>query len=398
MRISTANAFDASIDSLTRRQSDLADAQTKLTSLKRVVRASDDPTAAARAERALASIERGNADQRAVEVSQNAMTLTEAALGDAGELLHQARELLVASGNASFGDAQRKTLAEQLRAVRHQLLAIANRDDGAGLQLFGGHGSSEPPFVDAPGGVQYVGQGGQSMVASSEPLPRTVDGASAWLQARNGNGVFETRVVASTGNAWIDSGRVTQPASLTGSTYRVQFSVSGGATTYSILRDGAATAQTNVPYVAGQSIEIDGLAVTVNGQPANGDTFDAVPSANNLSIFNVLDRVAGELQTTGRNSGAIAQTTVFGLRDLDASFGRLQSLRSQVGETLVRADGVGERIATQKLQAQTERSNAEDLDMVHAVSDFQNQQSALDAALKSYSMVQRLSLFQYLGN
>jgi flagellar hook-associated protein 3 FlgL len=35
--------------------------------------------------------------------------------------------------------------------------------------------------------------------------------------------------------------------------------------------------------------------------------------------------------------------------------------------------------------------------MVQAISSFQNQQTGYDAALKSYSMVQRISLFQYLN-
>jgi flagellar hook-associated protein 3 FlgL len=35
--------------------------------------------------------------------------------------------------------------------------------------------------------------------------------------------------------------------------------------------------------------------------------------------------------------------------------------------------------------------------MVQAVADFQNKQSGYDAALKSYSMVQKLSLFQYIS-
>ena len=50
-----------------------------------------------------------------------------------------------------------------------------------------------------------------------------------------------------------------------------------------------------------------------------------------------------------------------------------------------------------KLAATTERSNAEDVDMVHAISEFQNKQSGYDAALKSYAMVQRLSMFQYIN-
>jgi flagellar hook-associated protein 3 FlgL len=35
--------------------------------------------------------------------------------------------------------------------------------------------------------------------------------------------------------------------------------------------------------------------------------------------------------------------------------------------------------------------------MVQGISDFQSQQVGLEAALKSYAQVQRLSLFQYVG-
>ena len=35
--------------------------------------------------------------------------------------------------------------------------------------------------------------------------------------------------------------------------------------------------------------------------------------------------------------------------------------------------------------------------MTEAISEFQNQQTGYDAALKTYSIVQRMSLFQYLG-
>jgi len=50
-----------------------------------------------------------------------------------------------------------------------------------------------------------------------------------------------------------------------------------------------------------------------------------------------------------------------------------------------------------KLSSQTERSNAEDLDTTQANSDFSNQQTGYDAALEAYSMVQRLSLFNYFN-
>jgi flagellar hook-associated protein 3 FlgL len=72
-------------------------------------------------------------------------------------------------------------------------------------------------------------------------------------------------------------------------------------------------------------------------------------------------------------------------------------VRARTGEALNRMDSVELRIADAKLAAQTERSNAEDLDMVQAISDFQNRQTGYDAALKAYSLVQRMSLFNYIG-
>ena len=98
MRISTLNAFNTGIDELQRRQQDLANARRNwqiFTTGKRVNQASDDPVAAAEAERALATQARATAMQRAVNASQNAMTQTESALGNAGDLLQQARELVV---------------------------------------------------------------------------------------------------------------------------------------------------------------------------------------------------------------------------------------------------------------------------------------------------------------
>ena len=396
-RIATSNAFDSAIDSLMTRQRGLSEAQMQLTSLKRVNRASDDPAAAARAERAMAREQRGEANLRAVEASRTNMSLSESTLGSATELMQQVREALVAAGNASYSDAERARIGESISAMRSQLLALANSADGAGRYLFGGQGSSEPPFVDVPGGVQFRGVPGQ-LAAGGEPgLVLSMDGQGLWLSAPSGNGVFETRAITSTGSAWVNAGSVTNPSALTGSSYSVQFSVAAGVTTYTVLQDGAGTALTNVPYVPGAAIEVDGMALTIQGNPANADVFDAIPSTRSLSAFDMLDRAAVALKTPLRGAGQIKQGVADSLRDLDAVTAQVQSARASAGETLNQLDGNGARLLDANLQASTERSEAEDLDMVKALSDFQRRQTGYDAALKSYSLVQRLSLFQYLN-
>ncbi|MDE2629119.1 MAG: flagellar hook-associated protein 3, partial [Burkholderiales bacterium] len=102
MRISTADSYNTSLDTLMQRQTQLSATQLQMTTGKRVNVASDDPAAAARSERAQAAQQRTVANQRAVDASSNAMTLTESALGDAGGLLQQARVALVAAGNATY--------------------------------------------------------------------------------------------------------------------------------------------------------------------------------------------------------------------------------------------------------------------------------------------------------
>lgn len=397
MRISTASAHAAGVDSLQQRQIELADAQQRLTTGKRVAKASDDPAAAARAERALASEMRADTSQRAVDASKVAMQQTESALGDATSLLQDARDTMVAGGNATYSDKERASLAEKLKALRDQLLVVANRSDGAGMYLFGGQGATQPPFVDAPGGVQYVGVPGQNRTEGSTGLPLTSDGQVGWMSARTGNGVFETKPGAGVTNAWVDAGTVSNPSAITGSSYTLQFSVSAGVTSYAVLKDGNPTAVTAAPYTPDQAITVDGMSFTIHGAPANGDQFDVLPSTPSQSVFDVLDRAITGLATTNRSSAQVAQATAQNLRDVDSVLNNQQAMRAAAGEVLNRIDGDTSRLATQKLASQTERSDAEDLDMVQAISDFQNRQSGYDAALKSYSMVQRLSLFQYMN-
>jgi flagellar hook-associated protein 3 FlgL len=312
LRVTTLAAFNAGINTLQLRQRDMTTSQEQLTSGKRVQRASDDPTAAARAERALVTISRTESDVRALEASRNALTLTERALADAGDLLQQARELTVSAGNASYSPGERDAVAVQLEGLRTQLLAVANRtDDAGGYLFFPGWTGTSPPLsagniasaTPAQLDPAYVAQP-ERMTAGREALPLNVDGLAAWR---------------------IDAG-------------------------------------------TGQS-----------------------------ALFDSLDQTIRDLRDTSATAPGGAAIAAAGIAGVDSSFTTLNLLRARTGELLNRGDMMEGRLADVKLSAQVERSAAEDLDLVQAISQFQAQQSGYDAALKTYSMVQRMSLFQYLS-
>jgi flagellar hook-associated protein 3 FlgL len=231
------------------------------------------------------------------------------------------------------------------------------------------------------------------------------------LSARSGNGLFETRSVSATptqAGAWIDAGRVTDPATFFAATsppavadpanldYQITFGAGPGGTTLTVTKDGAPTALTNVPYTSGQAIELDGMSFTITGTPTPTDSFELHLASNSQSIFDTLDRAVAELRTPLRSGAAVSQGVQRALVETDGSMNALAGLRSRVGEVLNRVEGIGARIVEQKVTAQSERSNAEDLDMVEAISLFQNRQSGYQAALQAYASVQRMSLFDYL--
>lgn len=397
MRIATAYRYDESVDSLQRRQRDLSEVQASMTNGKRINKPSDDPTGAARAERAFLAQQRITANQRLVDASRSALTLGEATVGHAADLLQDARETIVVAGNGSYGAGERAAQVDHLKNLRSQLMVLANQDDGGGGYVFGGQSGHTLPFVDTPQGVKSLATPGQQQLSASEAMPTTLDGGAVWLQASTGNGVFVVDPAAgNAGQGWVTPGAVTDPSVPKGTDYDIVFSVSAGVTTYEIFRDGNPSGVAGEPYLPSRDIAIDGMTLSVGGQPADGDRFELRPSTSDLNPFAALDRAIAVLSDTNAKPGQVAQAVNSGMRDMDALLTHFQAARSYVGATLNRLDSVDSRNQDRVLWAKSVQADAEDVDMVQAVSEFQNKQTGYQAALQSYALVQRMSLFDYI--
>ena len=85
------------------------------------------------------------------------------------------------------------------------------------------------------------------------------------------------------------------------------------------------------------------------------------------------------------------------LANLEAASDHLLGHRARAGVMLNRADSVSMQLQDQSLQARTARSEAEDLDLVEAMTQLQSRQAGYEAALRTYAMVQGMSLFDYMG-
>lgn len=408
MRIATAHSFDTTINHLAKRQADLSSLQESLATGKRVRKASDDPVAATLAETAGNRLSRAQSDLRALESSRASLQQAESGLAESGELIQRVRDLMVSAGNGTFGPSEREDIARQLEGLRDQLLNVANRQDNAGRTLFGGLGGAATPFVDVYGpagtGVQFNGQRGQA-AAGAAALPQALDGDAIWMRIPQGNGTFRLDLDAgNTGGLRTDLGEVTNLSDLTGLRYAISFSEVGGVMSYTVSSFDAANnatpliGQEDVPYEAGKAIQFDGMSMRLVGQPNAGDSVAITPVPGPTDLFQVVQDAVDALRATGPGRGAQqTQQMARAMAELDAGHDRVLLARARAGEWLNRADSLDTMLNNRATGHEVERSRLEDLDLVRGISDFQAQQVGLEAALKSYAQVQRLSLFQFVA-
>jgi flagellar hook-associated protein 3 FlgL len=406
MRVATAHQYDNTIANLSQRQNELSAQQDRISTGRRVQRASDDPVAAVLAETAQNRLSRVQADLRAVEASRTSLQQAESALVESGQLIQEARDRVIAGGNGSYGPQEREDLAKDLEGLRDRLLSVANRQDSAGRTLFGGLGGSSTPFVEVYGtatrGVRFEGLRGQE-AAGNLALPHALDGEAIWMRIPPGNGSFTLGLAGgNTGAVRTDLGQVADPSALTGQAYRLSFAdAADGTLRYTVTNTSTGNpvaGQEDVAYVPGTRVAFDGLSFQLQGTAKAGDAVEVRPVAGPTSLFQVVQDAIDALRHSGPNPGAqLTQAMGRALRELDAGHDRVLQARGQAGQWLNRADATEGLLDGRAVDLSVEKSRLEDLDMIQGISSFQRQQIGLEAALKSYAQVQRLSLFQYVG-
>ncbi|MGF1465927.1 MAG: flagellar hook-associated protein FlgL [Sandaracinaceae bacterium] len=152
MRVSDAMLGELNRAALAEGRAELAEAQRASSTGVRVAEPSDDPVLAARARQSRSTERRAEAIRSIASRAVTTLSTVDGVLGQVTEALSRARELAVQGGNDTLAAGDRAALAKEVRALRSQLIDLANtRVDGE--YVFGGLAVDRPPF-DATGAFQ----------------------------------------------------------------------------------------------------------------------------------------------------------------------------------------------------------------------------------------------------
>jgi len=397
-RISTLMQFMMGERAISARQRELLDAQSRVSSGRRIGVPSDDPIGAATSAALHAGLSQLDQFGSNQSHAQYLLSQGESAVTQVSDVLQQAKEKLLGAANGTVDDSQRQMYARDLEGLLAQMVGIANTVDGVGGFLFAGAREGAAPFGQSGTTVSFSGDDNAQRieVSNNRYLRVKLTGDDVFLKLRPGNGTFTTAAAASnTGAGIIDTGAVIDPSQITGSDYTIDFN----GTQFVVTRASDNAQFTFAPAATGATaLQFDGLRVSISGTPANGDRFTVQP-AGYQSIFDTLAQTIAALRTPAPNAAARARiSSLLGGAgaSLDQAAVHLQLKRTEIGAALAEVDGYQKMREDRSLQYQGRLSEIEDVDYAAAITELTRRQSTFEAAIKSYSSVSKLSLFDYL--
>lgn len=403
-RISTNTIFESGSARISDQMAALAKTQQQVSSGKRILTPADDPIGAAQV-LDLTQSQSLNTQYGANRTNaKNALSLEEGTLSSVTTLLQNVKTQIVEAGNASLDDTQRGFIATALQEQLQQLVGLANSRDGSGNFLFAGYQNTQPPYTATPTGATYNGDQGQQLlqVGAVRQMAANDSGFAVFNDIPAPPGTYTvSTAAANTGTVTATAATVVDATQLTGHNYDIVFSNTG--TTYTVfdatLDPGhTGTGVTTGTYTAGQPIAFDGMQLTANGTPVDGDTINVV-QAKKQDIFTTLTNLITLLKTPSLGVAGKAnldQGLQVADKGLANTLDNVLGIRASVGARLNEIDSLDANGDDRNVQLSQSLSQIQDEDLAKGISQLTQQQTALQASQQSYVMISKLSLFNFL--
>jgi len=330
--------------------------------------------------------------------AQSSLNTEGSALSQLQNALQSLRDIALQAGSGSANPQNLAALATQAQQIQQTILSLANTQDGSGNYIFAGYDTRSAPFALTATGASYAGDQGQRQVQIG-PAQTVVIGDNGDLvfnQIKTGNGSFTVSAGAgNTGSGLIGSSSVVSPGSYVPGTYSIAFT---SASAYQVTNTATNAVVAAGTYTPGQAIDFNGLAVTLSGQPASGDTFAIAPSTNQ-SLFTTVQSLIDSLKSgTSGTGGAVALSNSLtgAIQNLDQALTQTQDVQASDGGRLNTITTQQTVATAQQTQLQQNISNLQSLNYASAITTLDQQNTTLAAALQAFSLTQGLSLFKYL--
>lgn len=400
MRISTAQMFHQTSSNVLKGQSATSQILEQLASGKKVNTAGDDPVAAAGINNLNQQSALTSQFLKNIDYATGSLAVSESKIGSAETLIQSMQEGMLRSVNGTLTDADRQTIADEMRSSLEELMSIANSKDESGNNLFGGFNTQGDPFsFDNNGKVVYSGDSGirDTIVASGVTVGSNIPGDSVFMNAANALGDYSVNYsAAQQGSFTVESANVVDATLPVAGDYSFAFADDGAGGLELNVTDSLGVVTTIPNFDPSQPVTVDGIELQFKGTPIAGDTFSMSPETQS-NIFDTLNSAISLLEDGAKLNSPQGQSEMAQLlNNVNSGQEQMASSRSVAGNSLKSLESYTSSHKEDQLINQSALSLLEDLDYAEAITEFEKQQLALNAVSSVFSKVGSTSLFDYI--
>ncbi len=395
MRVTVATGQQQFLSAINTLESSISQTQDEISSNESFTTASQSPVAAGEVntyDQALAQSQQyaSNGSSAQTNLNTESSTLTQIT-----NQLQSLRDLALEANSGTVSASDRSGIASQIAGIQSSLLALANTQNGSGDYIFSGFAAQTQPFALSATGATYSGDQGttQVQIGADQTIATSDSGDAVFNQIKTGNGTFTVTANANnSGTGLVGAATVSNAAGYDGGTYQIEFTAPG---TYNIVNSAGANVSSGTYTAAGETISFDGLQIALSGAPVAGDSFTVAPSANQ-GLFTTVQNLITAVQSSGTASPALSNSITAQVSNLDQALAHISSLQASVGGRLNAITAQQSVQTSQQTQLQTSIASLQGLNYAAAVTQLDQQNTTLQAALQAYSLTQGLSLFKYI--
>lgn len=402
MRLSNNLMHKTNLNSILSNQQEVNKAQQQVNTQKRVLTASDDPSATARALLYSDRIQTNEQYSKSLTMLDSRLKTQESVLTNIKESITRSHVLAIQAGNGALSDADRAGISEEITSIKETVLDLMNAKAEDGRYIFSGYQDNTQTysFDSTSNEYKYNGDQGQHKIKVAEGVEIK--------SSDNGFDVFEnvpkrldidratltppTASVYITEQGQFDSFHTAQynaspSAPANANTITVNFT---SATTYDVLQGGVALKSGTY---SGDVANIDGLEVKPNGAASLSFELEKPQKENVLNTLYKLETALNDPSLSQEDYEQVLANSLVGLTNAKNLVSQTQSGlggRSNTAQRIVDAN------ADLDINNKAAKATLVELDMAEAITELTKHETALQASQATFGRLTNLSLLEYI--
>ena len=427
MQVSTKLFNDQQVRQFGKLTADIQQKQEKIASGKAILKASDDPVAAAKLSAAREQEQLLTRFEDNAYKAQLRLDASDKTINEAMTVMTRISELATQARNPGYDGFSRKAILTEVKALRETLIDLANTRDSYGQSLFSGYNTDEDAFVrETDGSVSYNGDRGVHTVQVSEnvTVATGLDGESAFGRIETVNGRKSVFEIVDGVMASIDPLREINEIATANRRAEISLELPRQNQDWSLTLQGSlgavkieATLAEGAEEKLANAINAksDQTGVTAEYDEDTGKITLTEAAAETITIQDI--EIEGqELASTssdyylrfasvdeyGQEVGAARiltdedQLLGRGIENLMSSINHLSIQQAVLGAQMSKAAIQEDVLQSRKLAVTKDISAMGDADLAKLVTELQSQLTNRDAAQQAFAKIGQQSLFDYI--